>query len=91
MNCNKCGAKNPDDAVFCNKCGNKLEYYSTSFSNPGKREQLNRNKIMKIAVAAMIVLGVAAFFLLFQVEKKSETIKTDKASSQFKEIDKESK
>jgi hypothetical protein len=32
MYCTKCGAKNEDDAVFCNKCGNNLQ---GSTSGPG--------------------------------------------------------
>ena len=39
MTCNKCGKLNPEDAVFCNKCGYKIEQYTTSFQGSKKKNK----------------------------------------------------
>ena len=33
MFCTKCGAKNPEDATFCYKCGNEMYKTSDNFSD----------------------------------------------------------
>ena len=77
MNCLKCGSPNPEDAVFCNKCGSKIEPYRTSFRGQEKGEQGNKKILILSAVIAMIVLGAAMYFLLM---KGVEPQKADSSS-----------
>lgn len=83
MTCSKCGARNPEDSVYCNKCGNKIESYSTSYDSP-QIQAKSKNTVMVAAIAgAFLVLGVAAMLLLVNVEKPTDTKKSTSSPENF--------
>ena len=63
MFCTKCGAKNPEDATFCYKCGNELEN-NVSVDNPKlstnekvkDKLPLLKNKKWLYSIVAVVVL-----------------------------------
>lgn len=66
MNCNKCGAENPDDANFCSKCG--LELPLTVTSSTLENQIINNchagNKNRKgIKVALTVVAAIVMIFI----------------------------
>ena len=76
MKCFKCSADNPDDAVYCNKCGSKIEFYTTSYQNPQKQMD-SRKKKMIIAVIIAIISLLVAGFLLFSTVKEPSFVPSD--------------
>lgn len=75
--CPKCGYKNKDNAKFCSKCGNKLESLNigsdnnksivrdSNLNNENKIKNNGNNKLIIIAVTAIICVAIiAGTFLL---------------------------
>ena len=60
MYCEKCGAFNDDDAVFCTECGGKI-----GAAMPGKPKSGGSNKIVIIAVIAVFVVLLAVVSIIF--------------------------
>ncbi len=54
MFCYKCGHKNPDDAVFCMKCGVKVE---PEIQNPAPGQESKTNN-KPVFTAILIILGI---------------------------------
>lgn len=56
MKCNHCGAEIPDDSLFCEQCGKKVEAAN-------KPKKLNKKLVIGIAAAAVAVAAVLAVLL----------------------------
>lgn len=54
MYCPKCGTKNPDGAIYCENCGNRLEVDNTQISS------VNRNGDEKKHSNVLVILGYIA-------------------------------
>jgi hypothetical protein len=79
--CNQCGKQSLDGAKFCVHCGTGLAAPTanpdTHIFEAGKKSN-RRGKIWLVAVAGVLVLGTAAYFLFFN---KTETEKPPIADS----------
>ena len=69
MTCFKCGAYNPDDANYCNKCGEKIEPYSTSYNQQQKSNDKKRRSLVIVMVSAMLALGLAVALMFIVVQR----------------------
>jgi len=65
MYCNNCGAPNPDESAFCNKCGNRL-LPQQSIPQQSQGTAAPARKTNGLAIAAL-VLGIASFLPLFAI------------------------
>ena len=81
MKCPKCGAINPDDALYCNKCGAQLKYEVPSFSgfnpqntlnNPQRTQEISSHLVEAILVTLFCCLpfGIPAIIYASQVDSK---------------------
>ncbi len=75
MNCLKCGANNPADAIYCNKCGSRMERY-TAPSHPQKNMESRRRSLIIAAAATLLTLGASVAFFLARSENKPLPDKT---------------
>ena len=69
MICSACGFNNEDNAKYCQRCGNSLNYYSRgantySKSNNYQQSRNNSNTIIIAVTLIIIALIVAGTFLL---------------------------
>ncbi len=82
MYCPKCGAENPGDSLFCNKCGNNLSSDSYKKNNVltemiGKfRPLINKKNILALCLVLVIILAVA-FYLNNPVSKFKSYIRNN--------------
>lgn len=83
MTCSKCGARNPEDSVYCNKCGSKIESYSTSFDNPQVQPDSKRIVMITAIMVALLVLGVATMLMFVSVEKPADSQGTKSSPERF--------
>ena len=74
MFCNKCGAKNSDEAIFCQKCAFRLrdDEEETRIARPPKTENHDENQIFSIRPTLLFIkigyaAAVAGAFLLVAV------------------------
>lgn len=70
MFCGKCGAKNPDGAVFCSKCGEKMivESNSVAINTQAEKAQNSKKKnkmVGMVTVFAVLVVGAIVIFAVF--------------------------
>ena len=65
MFCNNCGAPNPDENAFCNKCGNRL-VPQQSMPQQSQVTAAPTRKTNGLAIAAL-VLGIASFLPPFAI------------------------
>ena len=65
MYCNNCGAPNPDESAFCNKCGNRL-VPQQSMPQQSQVTAAPTRKTNGLAIAAL-VLGIASFLPPFAI------------------------
>ena len=72
MDCKQCGSHNPDDAIFCNKCGKKIEMYQTSFNQQPSGQQ-NKNVKLSLVIAMVAAIGmVGAVLFMFLATKENQ-------------------
>ena len=60
--CPKCKSKNPDDAMFCSKCGFNPGGKQDKPVTKKKNEELKKVKIVKWSIVAILGLSVIFFF-----------------------------
>ncbi len=75
MKCPKCQAENPDDTLFCGKCGTKFETEEEVSSSPTKTietptEELTRGSIIADRYEVIEELGKGGMGKVFRVEDK---------------------
>lgn len=82
MYCNNCGAKNPDNANFCNSCGSRLTGSSgnrstqTTGSSDGKKGSFFKNFVISLLVFALFY--ALSYMLTSQGSRdKSASVKND--------------
>lgn len=87
MYCSKCGAENPEESVFCNKCGSnllgkqaelKLNFITKMSGLLGKFNFLNNKKV--IAIGCMVIICLVAGIIYFNnpmVKFKNSLAKND--------------
>ena len=66
MYCNSCRSHNPDNALYCNQCGKRLETYVTSFNGPSTQKGKNKPLMLVVllGVALLIISGFFAYLLV---------------------------
>ena len=71
MYCSKCGAENDEQAVFCVKCGQRLNAGSEAKRNPEKKSS---GKIYMVLTALVLVatLVIVSVFNLWPWSKETE-------------------
>jgi len=70
MNCNYCGAENPDTARFCCECGQSL---IESAPTPAK---VNAPKRRTTVIAIILAIAVAAFTISFALFQGSDSLES---------------
>lgn len=67
MYCQKCGIQNPDEAVFCSKCGNKFLYIKAELERKGITGKLGKMGIpgFRSGKTWKISLAFIGYFLIF--------------------------
>ena len=85
MKCSKCGFENKDNAKFCTKCGEKLDYETTTITQQATQGSGNsKNVIMLLVVIIVILIAVIGFFALNghsnSVSNDASTSASDKAA-----------
>lgn len=79
MKCSKCGFENKDNAKFCTKCGEKLDYETTTITHQATQGSGNsKNVIMLLVVIIVILIAVIGFFAL---NGHSNSVSSDDASA----------
>ena len=69
MKCINCGAENNEDARYCSKCGEKLEYQSY------EKTSKNRNfKFIPVIVVAIVIILILLAILIFKNQNLYVTI-----------------
>ncbi len=91
MNCNKCGAENPNDANFCSKCG--LELPLTVNSSTLENQIINNyhagkknRKGVKVAltvVAAIVMIFSGLYGYIKGCDKEQEKLEKEFINSQL--------
>jgi hypothetical protein len=67
--CNKCGTQNPDDVIFCSKCGNRIGLVVTSKSNFPYKPVGIISAIVSLLIIP-IVFGILSIFCGYKVYKQ---------------------
>ena len=70
MTCFNCGAYNPDDAAFCNKCGKKIEPYVTSQQQSRKQADAGK-RVRRTMIATLIITLIASLIIYFLTLRES--------------------
>ena len=93
MNCQECGSHNPEDAVYCNKCGVKLEFHRAPYKmgrssyRTGRIGLPQKKNIVIMAVSVALTAAAVVLMLFFTLEKRPDKIN----NIQKKTRDRESK
>jgi len=80
MNCHKCGTILPNDAVFCPKCGAKLQHDDSN--SVALLNRISRKNIV-IVLVCFVIIVIVTKALLFQIEEpeNQETNNTNEIMS----------
>ena len=62
MFCRNCGATVPDDAVYCNECGKKINRFYVMKDRVGNEIGDNKSKVILALCIIIIVLAVVLIF-----------------------------
>ncbi|MBK8300440.1 MAG: YARHG domain-containing protein [Chitinophagaceae bacterium] len=79
--CTKCGKQNLDNAKFCTSCGATLTLVAAT-PVPLLPVSKNKNNWILIAIIAILVLSIGAYFIFFNKKSDKEEVQTGAESNQ---------